>query len=155
MPQVRAKRKTSRGIIIHEGAVLLIERWRTTESGQKLHYFSIPGGKIEPGETPEVTVVRELYEETSLIIRPRKLVANQHLKNGKTNTYFVCDYLSGSPALHPSAAEMQLPTNRSKPTWVKLEKLVGIKLNESYEPLRTLIEAAAKSDLPENPLNIK
>jgi len=136
--------------------VLLIERWRTSESGKELHYFSVPGGKIETGETPEVTVVREMFEETSLIIRPNRLLAKQKLKSGKTNMYFLCDYLSGSASLHPSAAEAQLPTNRSKPKWVTLKQLEDLQLNDVYEPARQLIVGALKNDLPSGkPLTIK
>lgn len=32
--------------------------------------FSLPGGAIDPGETPAQAVVREVYEETGLQVRP-------------------------------------------------------------------------------------
>lgn len=155
MPRVKSARQTSRGIVLHNGAVLLIERWRVDDSGNKLHYFSIPGGKIERGETPEVAVVRELFEETSLLVRPGKLLAKQSFKNGDSNMYFLCDYLSGTPALHASSTEKQLPTNRSKPCWKSLKEIEDLPLNEVYEPMRKLIVKVFKNDLPEEPLTIK
>jgi 8-oxo-dGTP diphosphatase len=31
--------------------------------------WAFPGGSVEPGEAPEMAAVRELYEETGLIVR--------------------------------------------------------------------------------------
>ena len=44
-----------------EGRVLLQKR-------EDFRLWSLPGGKIEPGETPEVAAVRELLEETGFAI---------------------------------------------------------------------------------------
>ncbi len=155
MLQTRPHRKTSRGIVLHEGAVLLIERWRTDDSGKKLHYFSVPGGKIESGETPEVAVVRELFEETSLLIRPIKLIAKQSFNDDSSNMYYLCEYLSGDPKLHASSPEHQSAKNRSRPRWVGEVELSDLKLNEVYEPVRKLITAAFTGKIPELPLRLK
>ncbi len=37
--------------------------------------WELPGGSIDPGEPPARAVVREVWEETGLIVRPRRLVA--------------------------------------------------------------------------------
>ena len=36
--------------------------------------FSLPAGAIEPGENPATAIVREVYEETGLRVRPRRLL---------------------------------------------------------------------------------
>lgn len=36
--------------------------------------WSLPAGAIEPGEAPAEAIVREVWEETGLIVLPRKLV---------------------------------------------------------------------------------
>ncbi len=36
--------------------------------------FSLPGGAIDPGETPAQAVVREVYEETGLQVRPTHIL---------------------------------------------------------------------------------
>jgi mutator protein MutT len=133
--------------------VLLIERGRIDEAGQRLHYFSVPGGKIEPGETPEAAVGRELLEETGLLVQPNKLLAKQNFENGDSNLYYLCDYISGSLALHPSIEEKQLASNRSEPRWVLYKELT--QLSFLYEPVRKLIIKAFKNDAPKKLLTIK
>ncbi len=50
-------------IIIKDGKILAVER---KEDRTK---FGIPGGKREPGETPEEGAIREVLEETGLIVK--------------------------------------------------------------------------------------
>lgn len=50
-----------------QGRILLQEK--TFEPG-----WFIPGGAVEPGEHPEEAVVREVAEETGLVVRPERVV---------------------------------------------------------------------------------
>lgn len=45
-----------------DGAVLLVKRGRAPKEG----LWSLPGGKIEPGETAPMAALRELMEETGI-----------------------------------------------------------------------------------------
>ena len=49
-------------MVVVDGSILLIRRGRSPQAGR----WSVPGGHVEPGETPEAAVVRELAEETGL-----------------------------------------------------------------------------------------
>jgi ADP-ribose pyrophosphatase YjhB (NUDIX family) len=49
-------------VCVHDGALLLVRRGRGPAAGE----WSVPGGRVEVGETLHEAVVRETYEETGL-----------------------------------------------------------------------------------------
>lgn len=49
-------------VAVHDGALLLVRRGRGPAAGE----WSVPGGRVERGETLAEAVVREVAEETSL-----------------------------------------------------------------------------------------
>jgi 8-oxo-dGTP diphosphatase len=53
---------------------------RITRPGEQ-PYFDLPGGGIDPGETPEAAMVREFGEEVALAVQPGRLLgrASQYL----------------------------------------------------------------------------
>ena len=56
-------------LIIRRNKIVLVERGRDPLKG----YWSLPGGLIEPGEKIEDALVREVREETGLLVRPAKM----------------------------------------------------------------------------------
>jgi 8-oxo-dGTP diphosphatase len=54
------------GIIIKDKKLLFVR-------AKDMQFFIDPGGKIEPGETPEQALVRELKEEVSITVDPADL----------------------------------------------------------------------------------
>src|SRR5580693_3899150 len=55
------------GALIFRGdSILLVERGREPLKG----YWSLPGGLVETGEKLETAIVREVFEETGLRVRP-------------------------------------------------------------------------------------
>ena len=52
------------------GRLLLVKRGHEPETGR----WSLPGGRVNPGESDREAVVREVHEETGLRVEPGRLV---------------------------------------------------------------------------------
>ncbi|GAB3583741.1 NUDIX domain-containing protein [Amycolatopsis endophytica] len=90
------------GGILHdqEGRLLLVRR--ANDPGRGL--WSIPGGRVEPGETDSAALVREMREETGLLVRPEALVG--HVVRGRYAIYdYTCTIEGGSLRAGDDAAE--------------------------------------------------
>lgn len=116
-------RYTGRGIVIKDNQILLMERWR-----DDLHYFSIPGGGIEPGETAKQTAKREILEETSVHVTVDRMLYEMHDPAGHVHTIFMCTYLSGEPQLQPNSEEAKSMRIRQKsdtyiPRWIPIKEI--------------------------------
>ncbi len=68
-----------------DGRLLLIQRGN--EPGRGL--WSLPGGRVEPGESDEAAVAREVAEETGLTVRVGKLAGR--VRRGR---YDIGDYFA-------------------------------------------------------------
>ena len=68
------------GAIIFDpaGRLLLIKRGHDPGAG----LWSLPGGRVEPGESDEQAVVREVAEETGLSVRPGRLAGTVQRAGG-------------------------------------------------------------------------
>ena len=62
------------GAIIRDHQILLIKH---SEKGTGRSYWILPGGGIEPGETEEDCVCREMKEETNLEVRIVSLILDE------------------------------------------------------------------------------
>lgn len=86
------------------GRVLLIERGRPPGVG----LWSVPGGRVELGESLAAAVAREVVEETGLTVEVGPLVEVVERVtpgDGGTFHYVILDYLAWSAGGHPLAAD--------------------------------------------------
>lgn len=83
------------GIVLRDdGRVLAIKR---SDDGR----WVPPGGVLELDETPQDGVVREVYEETGVKVRPTRLTGvYKNMKLGVVSLAFACEVIGGEE--HPS-----------------------------------------------------
>lgn len=102
--------------------------------GDYKDYWEIPGGKLEPGETPEECIVREIKEELATEIKAEKILGvveydypNFHL----TMHCILCTIVSGELKLleHEAAKWVTKETLRSV-DWLPADQLILDKIEE-------------------------
>ena len=57
------------------------------------YFYTLPGGTIEEGETPEEAVVREVKEECNLDVRVIRPISTINRKTGKMKYSFECEII--------------------------------------------------------------
>lgn len=102
--------------------VLLMQR---IKDGRE--YYTLPGGKIEPGESPEQACAREAQEETGLTVTVGRKV-RQMVNLGKLEHYFLASSFSGVVALGGPERQHNSPHNFYEPLWVPIERIEQVNL---------------------------
>lgn len=111
-------RAGSRAVIVRDGKILLSHE---TVSG----WWLVPGGGVEDDETPEACCVREVEEETGVIVRPLRqfLTLYEYYEEYRyVSYYFVCE-VTGSGEMHLTDAEKR---RGLEPRWIPLEEAVEL-----------------------------
>jgi len=75
-------------VLREDGAVLLVRRARPPAMGS----WTLPGGKVEDGETPEHAIAREVLEETGLRVEVGEVLETLVLER-EGFSYRIVDFL--------------------------------------------------------------
>lgn len=118
------------GGIVFDGGnrLLLVRRARPPEVGR----WTIPGGKCNPGERPDHACIREVFEETGMIVEVERFAGRVHRIAPSGDRFviddFVCRVVGGTLAAGDDAADAG---------WFSSSELIDVALvNGLLEALR-------------------
>ena len=120
-------------LVDRDGRLLVQQR---PEGKPMAGLWEFPGGKIEPGETPEQALIRELAEELAIdvdhaCLAPACFASDRLDDKHLLLLLFVCRKWGGTPiARHASALR-----------WVRPVELHGLDMPPADKPLIGLLEA--------------
>lgn len=77
-------------IINEQDQILLVQRGHAPQQGR----WTIPGGKLEPGETPQEAAIREGFEETGLHLRIIREALHVQLPTADGRKFDVHDFVA-------------------------------------------------------------
>jgi 8-oxo-dGTP diphosphatase len=114
-----------------DGRVLLAER----PAGKSMAgLWEFPGGKVDPGETPEAALIRELAEElgidvTASCLAPFTFASHTYPDFHLLMPLYVCRKWSGTPA----------PREGQRLAWVRSPRLADYPMPPADEPLVAML----------------
>lgn len=117
--------KVTCALINQNGKVLCAQRSKSMSLPLK---WELPGGKVELGEEPKATIVRELYEELGIEIEILKaLTPNAHTYTNQAIELipFICKIIDGEPRAN----------EHEKIEWISLSKLLELDWAEADIPI--------------------
>jgi inorganic pyrophosphatase len=131
--------------VIDKDKVLLFYRLKNGEE-----YYAVPGGGVEPNETPEQTAVRELEEETNLDVSLGEKIGEFEADDNH-QYFYIAKSWSGTPTFGGEELERQSPANVYRLEWVPIEKLNEIDLRDEarkillryFSPVSHFLDSAA------------
>ena len=106
-------RDASRGIIVKDGNILLSHE-------KNIGQWMTPGGGLEANETPEECCIREVAEETGLVVNPKEcfLVMNEYYEDCKYVSYYFDCIVTGITERKPTDRETMVG---AAPEWVEFD----------------------------------
>ena len=91
-------------------------------------HIDFPGGEVEPKETPEAAVMREIQEETGLLVDPKKL------KKLFTKQYRQTTHILFEAKLAEPDAKIALSWEHKGYCWIAPEELKSLPKSPGADP---------------------
>lgn len=112
------------GVAVVDGALLMVRRAHPPEAG----HWTVPGGRVEPGESVTDAVERELKEETGLDVRCGSLLGWAE-RRGEDYHFVILDFEVTTPGQGtPTAGD-----DATDVAWVPLGAVSGLTLVSGLE----------------------
>ena len=123
--------EVSAGLIFQDGRLLITQRPTGTHLAGR---WEFPGGKLEPGETPEAALVRELREELGIdtsasCLAPFTFASHSYPEFHLLMTLFVCRVWHGRITAHEHEAL----------AWVRPERMGDYAMPPADQPLVAML----------------
>ena len=150
-------RKSARALIIRDGALLVFRRRRYDSKKDVWHeYYSIPGGGVDKGESPEQAVVRELKEEMGVDIRRGAFLAH-YVSRFYEHYVYAAEIVRGEPhfmADSEEALHYVTEHNQYEVAWVPVEDLTADNL-KYYGEYLDIIQRLSRGEVISQPVEIR
>ena len=104
-----------------QGRLLLIKRGHEPGAG----LWSIPGGRIEPGETDAEALVREMFEETGLVVEVGPLIGRVQRPGLAGAVIDIADY-----AATVTGGTLRPGDDAADARWVNIADLARLEITE-------------------------
>lgn len=115
-------------IVDDDGRILLIQRGHEPSAG----LWTVPGGRVEAGETDEAALCREVREETGLDVEVGPVAGSVERAGLGGTAYAITDYVcrvvGGSAVAGDDAADLR---------WVTKEEMAALPTTEQLAELLT------------------
>lgn len=123
------------GCVFHQGKVLLIKR--NEPKIPEIHgNWELPGGKVRFGESPINAAIREIKEETGIIVQEGKLLSHIHTAIRKPSNFLHIQPIIFCYACKPMSFDLEQVDDKKiqRSEWVSIEDIDPFKLQSgSFE----------------------
>jgi 8-oxo-dGTP diphosphatase len=116
--------------IVRHGTVLAARRTRPAATAGR---WELPGGKVDPGESPEAALVREIREELGCRVAVESwLEGEQPIGTGHTLRVARCRLETGEPTAGPEHDELRwlMPEGLHDVDWLEPDRPFLVELRE-------------------------